>query len=279
MDLEAKKALVRRYYDEVWSQGRLGFIDEHMAEGYENCDPATPGKVLRGRDAFRALITAYREALPDLRMQVLEQIAEGDVVVTRWRASGTQRGAFMGVPPTGTHLDDVEGVTTTTFERGRIVRDRAVWDALGMLRALGADVETPATAERNIETVKQLYAAGGRGDMQAVMALLDDDVTWGIESVAAGEVPAYGILHGKESVPRFFAAWFETVDFHVFEPDEFVAAGDHVFNRLKYEATVKATGARFTNHHCPQHWTFKNGKIIRWRGYEDTAATRDAYRG
>jgi steroid delta-isomerase-like uncharacterized protein len=277
MDQQSKKAVVRRYYDEVWSQGKLAFVDEHMAEGYENHDPVTPGKVLRGRDAFRALVTTYREALPDLRMHVVEQIAEGDAVVTRWRAEATQRGALMGVPPTGKHLDDVQGVTVTRFEGGRIVRDDAIWDALGMLRAMGAIDAAPPATSKNVETAQGIYAAYGRRDMQFILDHLDEDVTWGIESVAAGEVAPYGIRSGKAGVASFFEAWGKTADFTTFEPLDFVAAGDRVFNYLRYEVAVKATGKRVKNT-SPQHWTFRNGKITSWRGWEDTAATRDAFR-
>jgi steroid delta-isomerase-like uncharacterized protein len=132
------KKAVKRCYDEVWCQGKLGCIDELMAQHYENCDPATPGGVIKGRDAFRGLVRTYREALPDLRLDIVEQAAEGDRVVSRWKASGTHRGALMGVPPTGRKVQDIEGVTISYFENGKIVRDRAVWDALGLMRMLGA---------------------------------------------------------------------------------------------------------------------------------------------
>lgn len=154
----------------------------------------------------------------------------------------------------------------------RIRRQSLHFDRVKVMQLLG-----PAPAN-HVETVQRIYAAIGRGDVQGVLAELDDDVSWGIESVAAGEVPAHGVLHGKANVPKFFAAWAETVDFNVFEAGDFIAAGDHVVNRLSYEATVKATGKRVLNPSCQQHWTFRNGKVIRWRGYEDTAATRDAFR-
>jgi ketosteroid isomerase-like protein len=130
---------------------------------------------------------------------------------------------------------------------------------------------------KNIETVQQIYAAYGRGDMKFILDQIDDEVTWGIESVAAGEVPAHGIQRGKAGITKFFAAWAETADFQTFNPHDFIAAGDHVFNHLQYDLTVKATGKAVKNFSM-QHWTFKNGKIIRWRGYEDTAATRDGFR-
>jgi len=138
MDSASMKVVVGRYYEELWSQGRLEFVDEHMAPDYENHDPATPGAVLTGRDAFRALVVTYREAFPDLRFEIVEQHADGDTVVSRWFASGTHRGALMGIPPTGKRAPTVEGITLTTFAGGKIVRDRVVWDTLGLLRGLGA---------------------------------------------------------------------------------------------------------------------------------------------
>lgn len=137
MDLNAKKALVKRYYDEVWCKGNLGLVDELMVEEYENCDPATPGAVLKGRPAFKGLVTTFREALPDLRLEIIEQWAEGDTVISRWQASATQRGALFGIPPTGKRVSGLEGVTISELRGQRIVRDRAVWDLAGLLRALG----------------------------------------------------------------------------------------------------------------------------------------------
>ena len=134
------RSSVKRYYDEVWCKGNLAVIDELMAPEYENCDPATPGGTLKGPQAFRGLVTTYREAMPDLRLDIVEQHAdsEADVVVSRWMASATQRGALMGIPPTGKRVTHIEGVTITQFRGGKIVRDRVVWDLAGLLRALGA---------------------------------------------------------------------------------------------------------------------------------------------
>ena len=129
----------------------------------------------------------------------------------------------------------------------------------------------------HIETVQQIYAAFGRGDLQFILDRIDDEATWGIDSVAAGEVPAYGILSGKGNIPKFFVALAETAEFSTFEPHDFVAAGDQVFNHLKYEMKAKSTGRTMHNFSL-QHWTFRGGKVIRWRGYEDTAAARDVYR-
>lgn len=129
---------------------------------------------------------------------------------------------------------------------------------------------------KNIETVQQLYAAFGRGDLPFILDQVDDDVTWGIDSTTT-EVPAYGVRRGKAGVAAFAGGWTETVDFLRFEAHDFIAAGDHVFNQLTYEAKVKATG-KVVKNSSMQHWTLRDGKVIRWRGYEDTAGTRDGFR-
>lgn len=138
MDANAKKQTVKRYYDEIWCAGKVALVDELMAPNYKNCDPATPGETLDGPEAFKAFVTSYREAFPDLRLEIQEQWCDGDTVISRWFASGTHKGALAGHPATGKHAKGLVGVTLTDFEGGKIVRDRAVWDFAGMLRVLGA---------------------------------------------------------------------------------------------------------------------------------------------
>lgn len=137
MNAEQKKATLRRYYGELWNEGRVALAGELFTDDYENHDPATPGRVVKGRAAFVSLIGAYREAFPDLRFDVVEQLVDGDKVVTRWFAKGTHRGALMGIPPTGRSGEPVEGVTISTFRDDRIACDRVVWDLHGLLRSLG----------------------------------------------------------------------------------------------------------------------------------------------
>ncbi len=66
-----------------------------------------------------------------------EQIAEGDTVVTRWTATGTQHGPLPGLPPTGKSAK-VMGIWIHRLAGGKIVESWNVWDTLGMLQQLGA---------------------------------------------------------------------------------------------------------------------------------------------
>jgi steroid delta-isomerase-like uncharacterized protein len=135
-DKEAKKDLVRRYYDEVWSKGNLAFVDEAMTSDYVNIDPATPGTRLEGREAFKHLVGALRGAFQEMKMTIDAQHVDGDVVVTEWTSHAVHRGELMGIPPTG-KAGATTGVTVSTLVGGKIAQDRAQWDMFGLMRRLG----------------------------------------------------------------------------------------------------------------------------------------------
>jgi steroid delta-isomerase-like uncharacterized protein len=111
---EGNKALVRRWLDEVLTQGNLRRVDELFAPNYVLHDPSFPQEV-HGREGIRRYVAASRAAYPDACFVVEDQIAERDMVVTRWTARGNHRGEFLGTPPTGSW------VTITGIEFDRIV--------------------------------------------------------------------------------------------------------------------------------------------------------------
>ena len=102
---------------------------------------------LRGVEATKAFIAAYRAAFPDALSTVEDQVAEGDRVVTRWRARGTHGAPLGELPATGREFD-VGGITIERFAGGRIAEVWVARDELGLLRQLGAipEREPAATA-------------------------------------------------------------------------------------------------------------------------------------
>lgn len=134
---DTRKAIVQRYYSEIWNNGDLALIDELMAPEYQNIDPATPnGGVVYGREGFRQLVTSYRTTFPDITFTIEDQFAEGDTVVSRWIASGTMRGPLNGLPASGLNCA-VTGMTFSRFSGTLIVEDRVNWDTLGLLTQCG----------------------------------------------------------------------------------------------------------------------------------------------
>lgn len=135
MSSEQNKVIVRRFFEEPW-KGNLDVVDELTASDYVGHDPALP-EPLRGPEGVKEFIATYREGFPDARITVEQQLAEGDLVATRWSARGTHEGEMMDLEPTGKQVT-VTGVTISRLESGKLVEDFRNWDFHGMMRKLEA---------------------------------------------------------------------------------------------------------------------------------------------
>jgi ketosteroid isomerase-like protein len=129
-------------------------------------------------------------------------------------------------------------------------------------------------SDANVKIVQDAYAAFQRGDIQSILNLLSDDIVW--TTPGEGLIPQGGTHRGKSAVANFFATVGQTLQFSKFEPQTFIAQGDHVVALGKYAATVKQTGRT-----CQADWSmafsFKGNKIARFQEYTDTAAIAEAY--
>src|SRR4051812_16775469 len=93
------KALVQHYFEELWNRGNFGVIDSIVDPEYRGHDPQLED--MHGPDDLKGQVELVRDAFPDLRFEIEQQIAEADMVATRWMASATHGGEFLGIPPTG----------------------------------------------------------------------------------------------------------------------------------------------------------------------------------
>jgi hypothetical protein len=264
--------LIQRFYD-VFNRRDFAAYDRLFTP---DCLIQAPGVELTGIEGARAFDKVWTTALPDAKITTLHRTTGGNVVMCENRIRGTHNGPLVTadgtLPPSGRVFDE-SYMAVFELDGERIKRQTLHFDRMQVMKVLGP--QDPSAA--NIEVIQGIYAAFGRGDVAAILGVLDEDVSWGIDSVAAGEVAPYGLFRGKQGVARFFAAWGETAEFQSFVPTDFFAVGNQVYNTLTYELTVKATGKKLANT-SPQHWTLQGGKLVRWRGYEDTARTRDAFR-
>ena len=133
-------ATIRRMYDLISTGDVEGFGDV-LADDFvehEELPGLEPGK--RGVMAFFRM---YIAAFPDLRMSAEDVIASGDKVVARARATGTHRGEFMGMPPTGKHVD-VQLIDIIRFGDDGLAHEHwGVFDSMAMMQQLGAIPEGP----------------------------------------------------------------------------------------------------------------------------------------
>ena len=133
MSAEENKAIVLKMLDEVWSQGNMDLIDEHVSEDYVYHEPYA-GDV-HGPEGLKQVVMMYRNGYPDLTFTCDDIIAEGDKVVNRWSCGGTHKGELMGIPPTGKETTTF-GVNIARFKDGKVVEEWSAWDALGWLQQL-----------------------------------------------------------------------------------------------------------------------------------------------
>lgn len=138
MSIEENKRLAARAI-EIWSTGDVAVADEIFAPGYVNHQHHDPDDAqdLEGVDAIKRFAVEFRTAFPDFQDTIDLQVAEGDLVATRFTSRGTHRGPFKGVEPTERRLTWT-GITIDRISQGKIVETWANWDMMGMLQQLGA---------------------------------------------------------------------------------------------------------------------------------------------
>ena len=139
MDAEANKALVRRFYEEVWASGNVDFAGEVFTEDYVRHD-LRPTAAASGPAGQARIAEQFRRAFPDLEWHVDLVLGDGDLVAARWTAEGTHSGPWGDVAPTGRRAA-FSGVNIFRFDdSGRVAE---IWnhrDDLGLMQQLGVAV-------------------------------------------------------------------------------------------------------------------------------------------
>ncbi len=139
MSVEENKTLVRRWLEEGSNQGNATIIDELMAPDF--VDHHLPPGVPPNAEGHKAWLQVARAGFPDIHIAIEDMIAEGDKVVVRTTVTGTQTGAFMGIPPSGKAVR-VGAIGITRIADGKFVEYWENFDALGLMRQVGA-IPTP----------------------------------------------------------------------------------------------------------------------------------------
>jgi steroid delta-isomerase-like uncharacterized protein len=125
--------MVRRFIDEVVNRGDTSALDELVHPDYVF---RSPGEELRGREGVTALLDGYREAFPDLRIEIDELLVADDATVLEFTMTGTHRGELLGIAPTGRRVN-VNGMIRSRFRDGRIAEEWEILDQLSLLEQLG----------------------------------------------------------------------------------------------------------------------------------------------
>jgi serine phosphatase RsbU (regulator of sigma subunit) len=144
---EENKAIFRRYIEEVWNRTNLELVDA-IFDRYVSHQPDGP-TLERGPEDVKRFVGEFRAAFPDLRINIDDQIAEGDKVVVRATIRGTHQGMFRGMAPTGKEIEE-KGFSVFRFsEEGKVVES---WDSYySQLSLMRQSIEQELRLARSIQ--------------------------------------------------------------------------------------------------------------------------------
>ena len=137
MSLEDNKAMARRA-NAIWASNNSDKFEDIFTAGYVNHqEPDVAGGVsAKNLEVYKELLAGYHAAFSNSRNEVLMQLAEGDLVATRWRFTAVQSGDYEGLAPTGKEVTWT-GVQIDRFENGKIAESWVDWDKFSLFVQLG----------------------------------------------------------------------------------------------------------------------------------------------
>jgi steroid delta-isomerase-like uncharacterized protein len=142
MSEEENVALVRRWFDEVWNQGRTETVRELLDENATGLGQGAPGQTVTGPDEYLEFMRRIRESFSDLRLTVDDAFGCGERVAVRWSATMTHTGSAIGVPPTNRRVT-ITGIAMVVVRGGKIMGGWDAWDQAGLLQQIGAYPQQP----------------------------------------------------------------------------------------------------------------------------------------
>lgn len=135
--LEANKALIRRWFDEVWNKGRAEAIHEMFAaDGIAHGLSEDAGRTMKGPDDFTPFHGAFRGAFPDMEIVVEDTVAEGDKVAARCSVRGKHTGNHLGVAASNAPVE-FTGMVIIRVRNGKIIEAWNNFDFLRMNKQIG----------------------------------------------------------------------------------------------------------------------------------------------
>jgi steroid delta-isomerase-like uncharacterized protein len=134
MSVAANKALVYRYYNEVWNQKNLAVLDEIIDPDQIRYEAGTVRELV-GPEEVKQFVQVFMTAFPDLQFCIDDVIAETDKVAVRWTFQGTHNGYLRDIPPTGNFIT-IPGISFARIADNKFVEYWTSWDSFLLLSEL-----------------------------------------------------------------------------------------------------------------------------------------------
>jgi len=144
-NVAANVALMRRWFQEVWNEGRVQTIYDLLAENISGWGQDQPGVEIRKPADFVALHQRIHSAFPDQKITVEDAFGSGDRVVVRWSSDMTHTADYLGAKATHKKVH-ITGITIARIVNGKIVEGWDNWDQLALLQQVSAPSAAAATS-------------------------------------------------------------------------------------------------------------------------------------
>lgn len=135
MSVETNIALMRRWYDDIWNNGKLATIHELMAPNAICVGQSERGETLTGADDFAVFAQRILATFSDMHLTIDDIFGVGDRVVARWSGTMTHTGDELGIPATHRRVQ-CNGISIAQFRDGRIIAGWDCWDQAGLMKQL-----------------------------------------------------------------------------------------------------------------------------------------------
>lgn len=135
-EMAASAATITQFYDVVVNQGHVDQLNRFCAASFVEHQMMSPDQA-PGLEGVKKGFQDLRQAFPDLKFHVDDIIRSGDKAVVRYTMTGTNKGSFMGMPPSGKSVKTT-GIDVMRFAGGKVVEHWGNSDDLGMMQQLGA---------------------------------------------------------------------------------------------------------------------------------------------
>ncbi len=273
---------VQKFYDYLSNPGSAEHASAFTAIAAENWESIGnySGKN-KTRDAFKGQVGGFAKLIPDLKWDVQSMYQDGNTVIVRSRATGTPVAPLFGVDGQGRSFD-ILTIDIHELENGAIARSYHVEDWAGALRQLkgpGAAGTPPKSDDGKaaLDTVMAFMDAMGKGKMDAMSALMADDMVWHNEGDAS--LPWIGPWKGKKEIFAFLGRFSKNVKTTHWENKDVFASGDTVavFGKMKLRTTT--SGKETKEFTFALRAKVRDGKVVLWNWFEDSFAVSNAFHG
>lgn len=251
-----------KMYSQVWDEViNKGAIDQINSTYFdENITGIASPQNIVGIEAFKAYYQNFLTGFSERSFEIKNIFGQGDQIVKHWQFKGKHTGEFFGIPPTARSVN-IEGVTLVKMKNGKILQEQDFMDNSVFMQQLGL-----APNPNNVPIIDQLYTHFNKGEIPAVLAMMDTRIVWN-EASSSYYSDGNPYTSPDSILNGVFKRIGEDNDYFNLENIKLTALGNNkVLASLNYDFKSKKTGER--NKTLVVHeWTIENGKIIAFQQY------------